>query len=112
MKLTKKSKLHVGDMLINEKTGTSIILLKKKHVETKTNSPSTYKSAFEIVRKEHKNLQKNKTLKTKKVVWWDTFISTTEKSSINRGFKAHKEKNLREKIERGTLLLVKIKKSK
>ncbi len=79
--------MRSGDMLLNEATGTTILLLKKIYVDT----PTT----------------KLKKTKFKKIIFWETFVSITENSSTSPGIKKHKEKNLREKVERGVLTLLK-----
>lgn len=91
-RLTAKSRLKKGDMLINNKTGTVILLIKKK-----------------IIREY--NYDKDKEGAEKKVVFWDIYVNKVGKAKgIHPGYHEMKERNIRLKVEVGTLSLVKIRK--
>ena len=113
MKLTPKSKLKVGDLLLNQKTGTTLLLLEKELVDTPAINPA---------HKAHGSVPKPAVPYIKKVAFWKMYVTTIAiideeydgpmhkggavPSPMRPGMKTSKEKNLREKVESGRLKLV------
>ena len=88
-KLTAKNKLHEGDMLINNKTGTIILLIKKELVV--------------MLKPTNENL-----LNEGYVAFWKIHVTKVGTGrGILPGFTSMKEKNIRSKIKKGILSLIK-----